>query len=151
MSIELNIDNVKGLELLKSYNLPRNKIVLMNSSWQAILGIRQNGDLDVLCTPDILKQFEKIVEKPVSIMKYVHWYLAPFGKTPQEIIDNHSVEVDGFKVLKFGTYKECLKIRAETGKKVPSAARLGKKSERDLLSVVNLVDDGAGLPIEIPV
>lgn len=145
--VDIDINRVKGLELLKSYGLPKDKIMLMNSSWQAILGIRENGDLDVLCTPDILKHFESIVEKPVSIMKHVHWYLTPFGKTPEDLIKNHSVEIDGVNVLAFGTYKKMLNIRAERGKVQASAARLGKKSERDLLTVEDLVDNGNGMPV----
>lgn len=146
MSVDIDINRVNGLELLLSYNLPKEKFVLMNSCWQSILGIRQNGDLDVLVTPDILREFEKIVEKPVSIMKYVHWYVKPFGNSPEDIIKNHSVEINGIKVLKFGTYKKCLKIRADTGKVQASAARLGKKSERDMLTVEHLEDDGTGMP-----
>ena len=146
MSVDIDINRLNGLELFKSYNLPKEKCIIMNSCWQAILGIRQNGDLDVLVTPDILADFEQVVEKPVSIMKYVHWYVEPFGKSPEEIIRNHSVEIDGIKFLSFGTYKKCLQIRADTGKVMPSAARLGKKSERDLLTVEHLEDDGKGLP-----
>ena len=146
MSIDIDITRVNGLGLLKSYNFPKDKCILMNSAWQAILGIRENGDLDVLVTPDILKYAESIVEKPVSIMKYVHWYVQPFGKTPEEIIKNHSVEIGGINVLKFGTYKELLKIRADRGKVLASAARLGKKSERDLKTVEFLIDGGDGLP-----
>ena len=148
MSTNIDISRVHGLDLLKSYNLPRDKFMLMNSSWQAVLGIRENGDLDVLVTPDILADFEKVVKKPVSIMKYVHWYIQPFGATPEKIIKHHSVEIDGIKILSFGTYKKSLKIRMETGKIQPSAARLGKKSERDLSAIEHLVDDGTGYPIE---
>lgn len=146
MSIDIDISRVNGLDLLLSYNLPRDKFVLMNSCWQSILGIRDNGDLDVLITPELLSDFEKIVEKPVSIMKYVHWYVKPFGEEPKDIINNHTVEIDGIKVLKFGIYKKCLQIRADTGKVQASAARLGKKSERDLLTVAHLEDDGTGMP-----
>jgi len=147
MSVNIDINRINGLELLKSYNFPKDKYILMNSAWQAILGIRKNGDLDVLVTPDILKQAESVVEKPVSIMKYLHWYVQPFGKTPEEVIKNHSVKINGVNVLKFGTYKKLLKIRAERGKVLPSAARLGKKSERDLKTVELLEDDGSGLPV----
>ena len=146
--MDIDIGRLKGLDALKSYNLPKDKIMLMNSAWQAILGIRQNGDLDVLCTPDILEEFETIVNKPVSIMKHVHWYVKPFGSTAEEVIKNHSVEIDGIKVLSFGTYKKCLQIRVDTGKTQQSAARLGKKSEKDLAAVAHLVDDGNGFPVE---
>ena len=88
MSIDIDISRVNGLDLLLSYNLPRDKFVLMNSCWQSILGIRDNGDLDVLITPELLSDFEKIVEKPVSIMQYVHWYVKPFGEEPKDIINN---------------------------------------------------------------
>lgn len=148
MKLDLDITRVKGMKEFLEYNLPNDKYVLMNSCWQSLLGIRENSDLDVLVSPDILPALEKIVEKPVSLMKYVHWYVQPFGSSPEAIIKNHSVCIDGVSFLKFGTYKKCLEVRVNAGRRKmsPSAIRLGKKSEKDLEAVKNMEDNGNGIP-----
>jgi hypothetical protein len=51
-----SIQNVKFLNLIDKYKLPKNKTLIFGSAVLALHGIRENKDLDVMVTEDIFKK-----------------------------------------------------------------------------------------------
>ena len=135
-----DINRINGIESLKSLNLSKDNYVVVNSSWMAALGFRNNGDLDILIHEDLVQSLSDKISPPISLMKYVHWYLRPFGKTASIIIKKHSVMIDDINFLSFKIYKRTLLARIKQG------GRLASKSSVDYAFLNNYKDNGNGLP-----
>lgn len=111
-----DFSQINGIEDFKKLNFPNDKYTIMNSSWQAALGKRKNSDIDVLVDESFLKESLSLAKKPVSIMKYVHWYAeqATGITRPSEFIKKHSVLVDGIRIVSFQTYLDMMNVRKKS-------------------------------------
>ena len=140
----VNINNIHGIDIFKKLDFPTDKYAIMNSSWQAALGMRKNGDVDILVSEDFHHEAKKITEgkKPISIMNEVYWdWEAATGMNKaSDIIKNHSVFIQGVRMISFDAYVKMMKVRRN------SNTRFSKPAERDLASVDKFTSLN-GLPV----
>jgi|10_taG_2_1085330.scaffolds.fasta_scaffold07224_5 hypothetical protein len=131
----LNIKNIKGIDKLLELNFPIDEYAIMNSSWQALLGKRENSDIDVLVSENFLNAAIKLAKPPVSIMKYVHWYCAQATglSSPSQVIKKHSVVIDGIRIIDFETYLKMMEVRKN------SNTRFSEPAKKDLAAISKFV------------
>ena len=136
-SKDFDLGRINGIEHFRSLNFPIEKYAIMNSSWQAALGKRKNGDIDVLVSEDFLSEAVSIATPPVSIMKYVHWYCAQAtGKSSaSDVIKNHSVVVDGLRIIDFETYLKMMNVRKNSNTRFSEPAKIDLSAVSEYVSI----------------
>lgn len=112
------INQVKHLQGLYDANLPVNEFVIINSIWLSLMGLRQNGDLDLLLSSKIWNQ--RFSDKPKNIsfgipgpyerrLRVHSIETGPYGKLVgvrdnDDVVYNHRILVEGLPLVKPSLY-----------------------------------------------
>ena len=106
------LSKIKYINQLLEQKWPSNEYALINSSWLAISGIRENGDLDVIITTKLRTKYfngeglEKTIGIPGPFNKRIriHPHNSSYGSFYDcngidDLIYNHSVKIDKIKFV----------------------------------------------------
>ena len=75
----MNLKNVNHINKMRRLGLPLNKMLIVGSGTMALLGIKENSDLDLWVTPDVFKKM-KTNTKLKPVMKHGRlFYETPDG------------------------------------------------------------------------
>jgi hypothetical protein len=147
------IEKIKLIDALIAQDLPTSQFLVVNSAWLAMLGIRINGDLDIIMS-DALRtdRFADIpadssfglpgpLELRLRVQAQNHRYGQMFGaRTLDDVIANNGIEIDGLRFIEPRFYFEATALNVIAKRTEMSSApawarwhhRLRHKHERDL-------------------
>jgi len=112
------IDKVKHIQGLFDENLPLGEFVIINSIWLTLMGLRTNGDLDLLLSSKLWK--ERFSDKPKSLsfgipgpferrLRVHSIDSGPYGKLVgvkdnDDVVYNHRIILEGLPLVKPSLY-----------------------------------------------
>ena len=116
------IERIKLIEHLLDSDLPRGEFAIAHSAWLALMGLRQNGDLDIIISSFLRKKFFSNydstkafglpgkMENRIRIFPSNHIYGSLFDvKHTDELVYKHNLTIDGVKFIEPRFYF-CLKF-----------------------------------------
>lgn len=118
------INKIKYINHLIKSNLPTNEYIIVNSAWLALLGIRTNGDLDLIISQSLWKKHfnKKDINKSFGLPGEhenrirVHAQNGPYTCldkkiTNDELVYKHSIKIDGYRLIEPRLYFEYKRLR----------------------------------------
>jgi hypothetical protein len=147
------IEKIKLIDALIAHELPASEFLVVNSAWLAMLGIRINGDLDMIMSSRLrAERFADIpvdssfglpgpLERRLRVQAQNHRYGQMFGaRDLDDVITNHGIEIDGLRFIEPRFYFEATALNVLAKRAEMSSApmwarwhhRLRHKHERDL-------------------
>jgi len=112
------IDQVKHIQGLFDANLPLGEFVIINSIWLTLMGLRKNGDLDLLLSSNLWNQ--RFSDKPKDLsfgipgpfekrLRVHSLDSGPYGrlegvKDNDDVVYNHRIMVEGLPLVKPSLY-----------------------------------------------
>ena len=122
---------INHLDKLDKLGINKNDYCLIQSCWFPIMNIRENGDLDFIIRSTLIEEFKnKILKIPKLNIKINNKNYHKFGcKSDDDLIDNFSVKINGYKFCYFKFYNEIIKNRDSS---------IIKKDDDDVPDKINL-------------
>jgi len=118
------IEKVKCIELLDSLNLPKDQYLITGSAWLAVMGIRNNKDIDIILSMGTRKSYDhymglvpedmrpKVQEGIDKSMKHERKIIAiAKAKNVDRLIRKHRVYIDGYPFVNFDIFWQYKKPR----------------------------------------
>jgi len=112
------IDQVKHIQGLFDANLPLDEFVIINSIWLTLMGLRKNGDLDLLLSSNLWNQ--RFSDKPKGLsfgipgpfekrLRVHSLDSGPYGrlagvKDNDDVVYNHRIMLEGLPLVKPSLY-----------------------------------------------
>ena len=112
------IDQVKHIQGLFDANLPLDEFVIINSIWLTLMGLRKNGDLDLLLSSNLWNQ--RFSDKPKGLsfgipgpfekrLRVHSLDSGPYGrlagvKDNDDVVYNHRIMVEGLPLVRPSLY-----------------------------------------------
>ena len=99
------VHNVKHLKLIDELNIPRGEFTICQSGILALMGVRQNDDIDIIISSEARKQ---LFNDNQQFMRFNGVEIFESNKTKfmyfdaqgdDDLIDNYSFQVDGYNFL----------------------------------------------------
>lgn len=105
---------IKHLDKLLKLGIPKDKFTLIQSALFPIMGIRQNGDLDFILESSLVPIYkEKILKIKGLNIKINNDNYKQFGCSgDDDLIKNHSMEINGLRFCHFKFYNRILRNRS---------------------------------------
>lgn len=106
------IERIRHMEGLQSALLPSDGFAVVHSAWLALMGMRENGDLDLIMTSDLRRErfndpdparhfglpgpFERRIRIQPMTSPYGTFYGA---RGIDDVIQNHCIEIEGIRFI----------------------------------------------------
>jgi len=159
------LDDIKFFKEIKSYGFDLNEYALVHSAWLPLLKIRKNGDLDIIISKKLRKEiFSKEfdlnatglpgpLEKRLRVQPSINFYTKYFNLNCNEIINHHSLIIDGVRFVYLSAYLEMkidrlsknlkkkyllFSIRKKLNLLLRSEVKILKKIEKDRVDLKNI-------------
>ncbi len=106
------IERIHHMEALQSARLPSDGFAVVHSAWLALMGMRRNGDLDLILTSDLRAErfpgfdperhfgLSGPLERRIRFMPKNNLYGTFYGaRGIDDVIRNHCIEIDGVRFV----------------------------------------------------
>jgi|TARA_B100002049_G_scaffold233240_1_gene213567 hypothetical protein len=112
--IEIMEYKIKHLDKLLKLGIPKDKFTLIQSALFPVMNIRQNGDLDFILESSLVPIYKERILKIKGLnIKINNDNYKQFGCTgDDDLIKNHSMEINGLRFCHFKFYNRILRNRS---------------------------------------